>query len=62
VWEDFGVGVAFGVVQFPSREGRRCSFDDFSVTTVSPRFTEKAVSSQNSNCDKRNGTLAHEAK
>jgi hypothetical protein len=34
-----------GYMQFPSRERRRFSFDDFGATTVSPRFTEKAVSS-----------------
>jgi hypothetical protein len=51
-----------GYMQFPNREGQQSCFDDFSATTVSPRFPEKAVFSQNSNRDKRNDTLAHEAK
>jgi hypothetical protein len=49
-------------MQFPSREGQQFCSDDFSATIVSPRFPEKAVFSQNSERDKRNGILAHEAK
>jgi hypothetical protein len=30
-----------GYMQFPSREGQQFCFDDFSATTVSPRFTGK---------------------
>ena len=51
-----------GYMQFPSREGQQFCSDDFSATIVSPRFPEKAVFSQNSERDKRNGILAHEAK